>query len=57
MWNFGDVIPGKTINSFGGDAQYGTLNVARYGGTLISPVLSNPQLSCGPSFSKAASAA
>jgi hypothetical protein len=42
-WNFGDVIRGRTITDFGGDAQYGTPNVARYGGTLTSPVLANPQ--------------
>ena len=42
-WNFGDVIPGQTINSFGGDAQYGVPDVARFGGTLTSAVLSNPQ--------------
>ena len=38
-----DVIRGRTITDFGGDAQYGTPNVARYGGTLTSPVLANPQ--------------
>jgi len=42
-WNFGDVIPGRTATDFGGDAQYGTPDVARYGGTLTSPVLANPQ--------------
>ncbi len=45
-WNFGDVIPGRTVTNFGGDAQYGTPNVARYGGTVISAVLSNPQTHC-----------
>ena len=25
--------------------QYGTPNIARYGGTIISPVLTNPQIS------------
>ena len=45
VWNFGDVIPGRTKTDFGGDAQYGTPDVARYGGTIISPVLSNPQTS------------
>jgi len=45
VWNFGDVIPGRTATDFGGDAQYGTLDIARYGGTLTSPVLTNPQTS------------
>ena len=44
-WNFGTVIPGVTKQSFGGDGQYGTPNIARYGGTIISPVLTNPQIS------------
>jgi hypothetical protein len=47
VWNFGNVIPGRTATDFGGDAQYGTPDIARYGGTLTSPVLSNPQFS-GP---------
>jgi hypothetical protein len=45
VWNFGNVIPGQTKSTFGGDAQYGTPNIARYGGTLTSPVLRNPQIS------------
>jgi hypothetical protein len=45
VWNFGDVIRGQTTSTFGGDAQYGTADVARYGGTLASPVLANPQTS------------
>jgi len=57
LWNFGDVIPGQTRTAFGGDAQYGTPDTARYGGTIISPVLSNPQTtgSCAGSQSKQAS--
>ena len=43
VWNFGDVNPGHTRRAFGRDAQYGTPDVARYGGTLTSPVLTNPQ--------------
>ena len=43
VWHFGNVIRGQTSKTFGGDAQYGTPNVARYGGTLTSPVLANPQ--------------
>jgi hypothetical protein len=44
-WNFGNVIPGTTTQSFGGAAEYGTPDVARFGGTSISPLLSNPQFS------------
>ena len=43
MWHFGNVIAGNTTATFGRDAQYGTPDVARYGGTLASPVLKNPQ--------------
>ena len=43
-WNFGNTIPGTTM-TFGKDAQYGTPDVARYGGTIISPVMTNPQFS------------
>jgi hypothetical protein len=52
LWNFGNIIAGRTAQSFGGAAEYGTSDVARYGGTLASAVLSNPQLSCLPSLSK-----
>jgi hypothetical protein len=44
VWNFGNVLP-QTIKTFGGDAQYGTPDVARYGGTIISSVMKNPQFS------------
>ena len=47
VWNFGNTIPGTTINAFGGTAEYGTPNVARFAGTIISPELPNPQLACG----------
>jgi hypothetical protein len=43
VWNFGGVTPGQTTATFGRDGQYGTPDVARYGGTLASPVLVNPQ--------------
>ncbi|MGH7610432.1 MAG: hypothetical protein ACREN4_00280, partial [Candidatus Dormibacteria bacterium] len=46
-WNFGNVIPGTTVNTLGGDSEYGTADLLRYGGTAISPVLANPQLNCG----------
>jgi hypothetical protein len=44
VWNFGNVLP-STVETFGGDAQYGTPDVARFGGTLTSAVLPNPQFS------------
>jgi hypothetical protein len=49
VWNFGNVNPGVTTNDFGKDAQYGTPDVARYGGTLISAVMANPEFAknCG----------
>ena len=48
-WNFGKRLP-TTIATFGGDAQYGTPNVARYGGTIISPVQPNPEFSSRCAF-------
>jgi hypothetical protein len=45
-WNFGNVIPKQTVRDFGGTAEYGTPNVARFGGTIISAVLPNPQATC-----------
>ncbi|MDT4961676.1 MAG: hypothetical protein QOF87_1323 [Pseudonocardiales bacterium] len=44
-WNFGDVIPGSTVRSFGRTAEYGTPDVARFGGTSTSSPRPNPQLS------------
>jgi hypothetical protein len=44
VWNFGNVLP-NTVETFGGDAQYGTPDVARFAGTLTSAVLPNPQFS------------
>jgi hypothetical protein len=43
LWNFGNTLP-NTKSDFGKDAQYGTPNVARYAGTIISAELPNPQL-------------
>jgi uncharacterized Zn-binding protein involved in type VI secretion len=43
FWNFGNSPP-HTILNFGGDAEYGTPDVARYGGTIISPPLPNPEV-------------
>ncbi|HUY09909.1 MAG TPA: hypothetical protein VNH20_08865 [Candidatus Dormibacteraeota bacterium] len=47
VWNFGNVIPGTTVNTLGMDSQYGTPDLARYGGTATSPVMPNPQLTQG----------
>ncbi len=47
LWNFGNVIPGTTVNTFGGDAEYGSANLLRYGGTATSPVMPNPQFAGG----------
>jgi hypothetical protein len=49
VWNFGNVNPGVTTNDFGKDAEYGTPDVARYGGTLASAVMANPEFTanCG----------
>ena len=44
LWNFGNDIAGVTTQDFGKNLQYGAPNVARYGGTVISHVMSNPQL-------------
>jgi hypothetical protein len=43
VWNFGNDQP-TTLSDFGKDAQYGTPDVARFGGTIISAVLANPSL-------------
>ncbi|MBV9367235.1 MAG: hypothetical protein JOY89_23615, partial [Solirubrobacterales bacterium] len=43
IWNFGKVIPGLTTQDFGGDAQYGTPNLARFAGTIISAPQTNPE--------------
>lgn len=43
-WNFGNVIKHRTVRDFGKTAQYGTPDLARFGGTSTSPVLPNPQL-------------
>jgi hypothetical protein len=46
VWNFGNVLP-TTTQTFGKDAQYGTPNVARFAGTIISAVQNNPQFKGG----------
>jgi hypothetical protein len=49
VWNFGNVLPGVTRRTFGKDAQYGTPDIARFGGTIISAPMRNPEFgrSCG----------
>jgi hypothetical protein len=42
VWNFGNDQP-RTVADFGKDAQYGTPDLARFGGTNTSPVLPNPE--------------
>jgi hypothetical protein len=44
VWNFGNVLP-RTIEDFGGDAQYGAPDLTWYGGTSISAPMANPQFS------------
>ena len=44
VWNFGNDQP-NTLADFGKDAQYGTPDVARYGGTIISAPMRNPSVS------------
>ncbi len=43
-FDFGNVIPGVTLRSFGQDSQYGHPDVKRYGGTLVSAPMPNPEL-------------
>jgi hypothetical protein len=49
LWNFGNVIAHVTTQDFGGDAEYGMPNVARFAGTSTSPVMPNPEFTgrCG----------
>jgi hypothetical protein len=42
LWNFGSDQP-NTLTDFGKTSQYGTPDVARYGGTIISAPQPNPQ--------------
>jgi hypothetical protein len=49
LWNFGNDEP-NTLADFGKDAQYGVPDIARYGGTLASPPLPNPQFARGCSL-------
>jgi len=47
VWNFGNDIAGVTTQDFGKDAQYGKPDTAFFGGTLTSPVMSNPEFATG----------
>lgn len=47
VWNFGNTIKNVTTSAFGKDAQYGSTNVARFAGTVISPIISNPEIAKG----------
>jgi hypothetical protein len=49
VWNFGNTIRNVTTNALGRDAQYGKPNLKRFAGTLISPVMANPEFlpNCG----------
>jgi hypothetical protein len=48
IWNFGNYdVKSVTKSAFGKDKQYGKPDVARYGGTTISGVRSNPTLAAG----------
>jgi hypothetical protein len=48
LWTFGGNLS-NTVENFGGDAEYGTPDVARYGGTSTGAVLPNPEFAgrCG----------
>ena len=43
QWSLGNVVPGVTVNTFGKDAEYGKSDTARYGGTIISKPMANPE--------------
>ena len=47
VWNFGNDIAGVTNNDLGQARQYGSPDVARYGGTAISAPLTNPATAAG----------
>jgi hypothetical protein len=44
LWNFGNRIAGVTTDDLGNFGQYGTPNLARFGGTSITAPMPNPQL-------------
>jgi hypothetical protein len=48
IWNFGNYnVTGVTKSTFGKDAQYGSPDLARFGGTIISKVMTNPATAKG----------
>ncbi len=47
VWNFGNDIAGLTNNDLGQARQYGSPDVARYAGTVISSPLTNPATLAG----------
>jgi hypothetical protein len=47
VWNFGNKHKGVTKTAFSEDKQYGKPDVARFGGTLASKKLPNPELASG----------
>jgi hypothetical protein len=53
VWNYGHAINHLTSKRFGGDAQYGSPDVARFGGTSTSAVMANPEFTNGcPAFNR-----
>lgn len=52
VWNFGNVLRNVTTQDFGKDAEYGTPDTARYGGTSTSAPIANPEFTGNcPAFS------
>jgi hypothetical protein len=47
IWTFGTTIRSVTKQTFGANAQYGTPDVGRFAGTIISQPVPNPQISSG----------
>jgi hypothetical protein len=42
VWNFGGNLP-TTVENFGGDKEYGSPDISRFGGTSTGQVLTNPE--------------
>jgi len=56
VWNFGNVIPRVTTNTFRKDHEYGKADFARFGGTATSRTRANPEVSGGcPALTEPAS--
>jgi hypothetical protein len=43
LWNFGNDIPGTTVLDFGKTAEYGSPELTRFAGNVISQTFPNPQ--------------